>query len=99
MLSESPFVMQATMNDPTVNPKELVDAINRCIAVIEIQTAQQRSWKLALRNGLLAGLGGVLGATVVVSILISVTQPFRRLEAIGPMIDRLDTALRQPNRR
>ena len=87
------------MNDPTVNPKELVDAINRCIAVIEFQTAQQRRWKLALRNGLLAGLGGVLGATVVVSILISVTQPFRRLEAIGPMIDRLDTALRQPNRR
>ena len=84
---------------PTTDTKELIDAINRCTAMIKLQTAQQRSWKLALRNGLLAGLGGVLGATVVVSILISVTQPFRRLEAIGPMIDRLDTSLRQPIRR
>lgn len=87
------------MNEPSADNQDLIDAINRCTAMIRLQTAQQRSWKLALRNGLLAGLGGVLGATVVVSILISITQPFRRLDAIGPMIDRLDASLRQPIRR
>ncbi|MDR3691782.1 MAG: DUF5665 domain-containing protein [Fimbriimonas sp.] len=65
----------------------------------ERQLAQQRSWKLALRNGLLAGLGGVIGATVVVSVIIAITQPFRRLDAIGPMIDHLDTTLQQSSRR
>ncbi len=65
---------------------------------MERQLAQQWSWKLALRNGLLAGLGGVIGATVVVSILIAVMQPFRQFDAIGPMIDHLDSTLQQSNR-
>ena len=63
--------------------------------LIEKQLAQQRDWRLAFRNGLLAGLGGVIGATVVVSIIIAITQPFRRLDAVGPLIDRLDATLRQ----
>ena len=87
------------MTEPNLEPKELIDAINRFTAVIEKQAAQARDWRLALRNGLLAGLGGVIGATVVVSILIWVIQPFRRLEAIGPMIDHLDSSLRQSNKR
>ncbi len=77
----------------------LTESIRRLTEVIELQAQQQRSWKIALRNGLFAGLGGILGATVVVSILVAVLQPFRRLEAIGPMIDKLDTALHQKNGR
>jgi hypothetical protein len=87
------------MPESNLEPKELIEAINRFTTVIEKQAAQQRDWKLALRNGLLAGLGGVIGATVVVSILVWIIQPFRRLDAIGPMIDHLDTALRQTNKR
>ena len=87
------------MTESNPEPKELIEAINRFTAVIEKQSAQQRDWKLALRNGLLAGLGGVIGATVVVSILVWITQPFRRLEAIGPMIDHLDSSLRQSGKR
>jgi len=81
------------------NEKELVEAISRFTAVMERQIAQQRDWKLSLRNGLLAGLGGVLGATVVVSILVWVMQPFRRLQAVGPMIDRLDSTLKRVDKR
>jgi hypothetical protein len=87
------------MADTATETRELIEALRRFTEVMERQLAQQRSWKLALRNGLLAGLGGVIGATVVVSILISIMQPFRGLEAVGPMIDRLDLTLRQSNRR
>jgi len=75
--------------------KELIEAMRELSAALKLQLAQQRNWKLALRNGLLAGLGGVLGATVVVSLLIAIMQPFKRLEAVGPLIERLDTTLKQ----
>ncbi len=81
------------------SPDELVDAIHRLTIVMQLQIANQRSWRLALRNGLLAGLGGFLGATLVVSLVIAIMQPFKRLEAVGPMIDRLEFALRQPVKR
>ena len=87
------------MTDTKPTLRELLDASQQLTKVLEQQLRQQRSWKLALRNGLLAGLGGVLGATVVVSILIAITQPFKRLEAVGPLIDRLDTTLKQTGKR
>jgi hypothetical protein len=87
------------MNEVESNPTELQDSVQRLTAVIERQLAQQRNWKLMLRNGVLAGLGGVIGATVVVSILIAVLQPFKRLQAVGSMFDRLETTLKQSNKR
>ena len=86
---------QDASTDSDLKSAELLKAIRDLTKVMERQLDQQRSWKLVLRNGLLAGLGGLLGATVVVSILVAVMQPFRRLEAIGPMIDRLDDSLKQ----
>jgi hypothetical protein len=90
---------QDASTDFDLKSMELLEAIRNLTKVMERQLEQQRSWRLALRNGLLAGLGGLLGATVVVSILVAVMQPFRRLEAIGPMIDRLDDSLKQTHRR
>ena len=98
--SKSPQKISAsTPPDSDESPQELITAILNLSKLMERQLDQQRDWKLSLRNGLLAGLGGVIGATVVVSLIITITQPFRRLEAIGPMIDRLDSALSQPHRR
>ena len=89
---------QDASTDSDLKSAELLKAIRDLTKVMERQFDQQRSWKLVLRNGLLAGLGGLLGATVVVNILVAVMQPFRRLEAIGPMIDRLDDSLKQTHR-
>ena len=80
------------------NSPDLESSLKRLADLTEKQIHQQRDWKLALRNGLLAGLGGVLGATVVVSILLFILQPFKRLEGLGPVLDRLDTTLKQSNR-
>jgi len=87
------------MADSESDSKELLAAVTRLTLAIEKQVAMQRDWKLSLRNGLLAGLGGVIGATVIVSILISITQPFKRLERVGPLIERLDDTLSRTNKR
>ena len=79
--------------------RELTEALVAYTKLVDRQLAQQRDWKLAFRNGLLAGLGGVIGATVVVSLVVAILQPFRSLQAVGPMIERLDTVLKQNNRR
>ncbi len=75
--------------------EQLLQAISDLTVEIHRLANQQRSWKIALRNGLMAGLGGVLGATVLVSILVYTLQPFRKLEGLGPVIERLDRTLKQ----
>lgn len=77
------------------NTDNLLAAVKQLSSRIETLTAQQRDWKIALRNGVLAGLGGVLGATLVVSALIYFLQPFKSIEAFGPMIERLDSTLKK----
>lgn len=49
----------------------------------------QTDWRLSLRNGLLTGLGGVIGATVLVSLLIWALQPLKRLEILKEPLDRI----------
>lgn len=58
-----------------------------------------RDWKLALRQGLLTGLGGVIGATVLVSLLVWSLQPLKRLEVLKDPLDRIAQQLeRRPVR-
>ena len=61
--------------------------------------ANQLNWKLALRQGIVAGLGGVLGATILVSILVAILQPFKRVEILKPTLDRIASELeRRPSK-
>jgi len=78
--------------------EELIKALDRNTVAIERRTLQASDWKVALRNGLLAGLGGVLGATLVVSLLIWILQPFKEFGPLKPTLDRLTEALEQNNR-
>lgn len=79
-------------------PAELLAAVAKLSAQLDRQTTMLQDWKFHLRNGVLAGLGGVVGATVVVSIIVYVLQPFKQVQALGPMIERLDTTLKQDRR-
>ena len=81
--------------DRPENYNDLLKALSELSVEVQRLSKQQRDWRISLRNGILAGLGGVLGATVVVSVLGYVLQPFKKLEGIGPMIDRLDSTLRR----
>ena len=53
----------------------------------------QRDWRFSLRNGLLGGLGGVLGATVLVSLLVWIIQPLKQLELLKPSLDKIGQEL------
>ncbi len=57
--------------------------------------AQGRDWRLPLRNGFLAGMGGVLGATVLITVLLSVLKPF---ESVAPWLERVTRAIESPRR-
>lgn len=60
--------------------------LERHNSLLERQLANDRNWKLKLVNGMVAGLGGFLGATVIVSLAIYLLQPF---DGLTPMLDRL----------
>ncbi len=95
-LEPKPTSGQVTPTDPPT--AELLAAVAKLSAQLDRQTTMLQDWKFHLRNGVLAGLGGVVGATVVVSIFVYVLQPFKQVQTLGPMIERLDTTLKQ-NRR
>jgi len=95
-------------NNPPPNEPETIShedtlllaaEIKRFGDLLEQQIKIQRDWKLIVRNGILNALGWVFGATVVVSIFISALQPFKKLERIGPLIEKLDNSLQhRPNK-
>jgi hypothetical protein len=72
---------------------DLISEMRRMNKLLEQQVRFQKSWKLPLRNGLIAGFGGVLGATLVVSMLLAAIKPLRSVPALAPALDRIATAL------
>jgi hypothetical protein len=76
------------------------EAKDRLVEALELNTkAIQRharlisDWKHLLFRGVLIGFGGVIGATIVVSVVVNVLQPFKSFETLEPSIDRLTREL------
>lgn len=46
-------------------------------------------YKMSFIKGVLAGLGGVIGATIVVALLLWVLNLFDRVPLIGPLSDKV----------
>jgi hypothetical protein len=85
--------------DPSPETHSLLQEIRKSNELTAELIRQRRDWRLALRQGMIAGFGGALGATVLVSAVIWTLRPLERLGAIGPAIERLTTALeRRPPR-
>ena len=86
-------------SEPTMPPAEpdhpeaLIQELRRMNALLEQQVRYHRSWKLPLRNGVIAGFGGVIGATLVVSLLVAALKPLRSIPALAPALQRIATAL------
>lgn len=73
--------------------RELRQQILSELQMLNILTAkrvgQQNNAWLALRNGLLAGMGGVVGAALLGALLISLLKPFEGLAPIRVALERL----------
>lgn len=79
--------------------QELAAAIERNNVLLERQLRQQTDWKVPFRNGVLAGVGSVLGATLVISTLVWTLQPFKGIGPLKPTLDRLTDALEKNDRK
>ena len=56
---------------------------------------KNKSYKMSFLKGLAGGLGGVIGATIVVALLIWVLSLFQEVPLIGPFLDKARTTVEQ----
>ena len=71
---------------------QVVARMEECTALLREQVALARDWRIALRNGVLTGVGAFLGATLGAALVIAVLRPV--LEPIG--LNRVIQELERP---
>lgn len=72
---------------------ELLQELRRTNDLLARLVRTHNDWKLQLRQGLLTGFGGVIGATLLVSLVVWVLKPFEGLEALKPTLDNISKQL------
>ena len=85
--------MHKSNPNPSGKPIEsatVEELLARNADLLETLIRQRNDWRLSFRNGIIAGLGGVFGATIVVGLLIQVIKPFQQ---ISPIFERIATQL------
>ena len=88
------LVMDATENDVST----LIAEMRRANELLDKISTAHLDWKISLRNGLLAGLGTAIGATLLVSVLVWVLQPFKQLDGLKPTLDNISRQLERGDR-
>jgi hypothetical protein len=83
--------------EPEKTPDDLLSEIRRTNVLLAKLIRTNTDWRLALRQGLMTGLGGVIGATVLVSIMLWLIQPLKRLDALKPTLERISRQLEAGN--
>ena len=54
---------------------------------------RNQMYKMSFLKGVVTGLGGVIGATLIVGLLLWVISLFDRLPLIGPLTDKLQSTV------
>jgi hypothetical protein len=72
---------------------DLVAALNRNNELLQKRNEIMLSWRLPLRNGILAGVGSALGASLIVTILVWTLKPFESIEPLKPTLERISESL------
>ncbi len=80
---------------------ESIDTLNKRIdrqnELLAAYLKNQSSIRSRMVAGLWTGLGTVLGATVLVSILVLMLKPLAKIDWISPIVDRVIDALESRN--
>jgi hypothetical protein len=82
-----------------ISNRELLEEVKRLTAAVEAQTKYLRDWRMPARNAALASIAGVLTATLGISLLVQLFQPFKSIEALRPLIEKVSDALDQDGRK
>ena len=76
------------------------EAIDRLIEAVEKNTLfleRLNDWRRIFFRGVVAGFGGLVGATILISLMFTVLEPLKSFRGLGPAIDRLaDQLEREP---
>jgi hypothetical protein len=60
---------------------KIADRLEECALLLREQARTAKDWRVALRNGVLTGVGAFLGATVGAALVVALLRPL--LEPIG----------------
>lgn len=91
--------MDLKPNPDNVEFGEVVEELRRTNRLLAQLLKARTNPRLAVRQGVLTSLGGVIGATVLVSILLWLLKPFERLELLAPTLERLAQQVETRERR
>ncbi|MDQ5886208.1 MAG: hypothetical protein QG628_605 [Patescibacteria group bacterium] len=58
---------------------------------------QNQTYKLSFLKGIATGVGGVIGATVVIALLLWGLSLFQEIPLIGPVVQKIQTTIDQGN--
>lgn len=63
---------------------------------LEFQTTHRKQiYKLSLIKGILGGLGGIIGATVLVALIIWIMSIFESVPLLGPFVDAVERTIQR----
>jgi hypothetical protein len=78
---------------------ELMDQIKLLNINLERDIHSRANWRLALRNGLLGAVGGLVGTTVLFALLARFVGPLRQIVELRPTLERLANQQSSQNQR
>lgn len=78
--------------------KQLKDSIDRLIKVQTVLANNQKYWRILL-NGVLAGVGGALGAAVVIALLSAFLSHAEVIPIVGRWLSELTPYVQSATRR
>jgi hypothetical protein len=56
-------------------------------------TDRNQAYKTSFIKGILSGLGGVIGATILIALLLWILTLFKQVPLVGPFFDRVRTTV------
>ena len=81
------------------NTNQLIAELRRNNELMAQLVRIQSDWRLIARQGMITGFATVVGATILVSFLVWILQPLKRLSVLKPTLDRIAQELeRRPQK-